>query len=279
MIRDLNSDLTIAAEYLNGIQTDDKLRQTVQGTSLYLLTDALGSTRAIADDEGSLNASVTYGSFGDLTSSPPATRYTFTGREFDTDTKILYYRARWYDPDQGRFISEDPLGFDGNEINLYAYVGNDPVNSLDPFGLQKLHGDLDRLCNGDCADIERDMTRLAASIAARSAELSFRRRSGLGLDPGHTKRLANERRTLERCQSRYQQLGCDKQSCPPIVPAPVPKPAATPTPVKRDLKDFRLRPGILVPTPEEEAALRNAAVAGNLTAVLLLLLLIMATAP
>jgi hypothetical protein len=47
----------------------------------------------------------------------------------------MYYRARYYDPGVGRFISEDPIGFDGGDTNLYRYVGNSPLNFIDPFGL------------------------------------------------------------------------------------------------------------------------------------------------
>ena len=62
------------------------------------------------------------------------TRYGYTGRELDTDTGLMYYRARWYDPQAGRFISEDPIGFDGG-MNWYAYVENNPINFNDPSGL------------------------------------------------------------------------------------------------------------------------------------------------
>jgi RHS repeat-associated protein len=53
----------------------------------------------------------------------------------DTERANNYYRARYYDPKIGRFISEDPIGFDGG-INFYAYVGNNPANWTDPSGLQ-----------------------------------------------------------------------------------------------------------------------------------------------
>jgi RHS repeat-associated protein len=58
----------------------------------------------------------------------------YTGREWDPETGLYYYRARYYDPKVGRFISEDPIGFAGGP-NLYAYVGSDPANAVDPFGL------------------------------------------------------------------------------------------------------------------------------------------------
>jgi RHS repeat-associated protein len=66
----------------------------------------------------------------------PRTGYAnkaFTGREWDTETGLYSYRARYYDPRVGRFLSEDPVRFAGG-INLYAYVENNPVNRTDPKG-------------------------------------------------------------------------------------------------------------------------------------------------
>jgi len=63
----------------------------------------------------------------------PGNSFRFTGREFDTETSLCYYRARYYDPNSGRFVSEDPIRIQGG-INLYAYVRNDPVRLTDPDG-------------------------------------------------------------------------------------------------------------------------------------------------
>ncbi len=59
----------------------------------------------------------------------------FTWREYDTDLQLYYYRARWYSPALGRFMSRDPLGY-ADGVNLYAYVGNNPVSFVDPWGLK-----------------------------------------------------------------------------------------------------------------------------------------------
>jgi RHS repeat-associated protein len=63
-----------------------------------------------------------------------ANPYKFTGREED-GTGLYFYRARYYHPSLGRFISEDPIEYDGGDINLYAYTSGDPVNFVDPAGL------------------------------------------------------------------------------------------------------------------------------------------------
>ena len=62
-------------------------------------------------------------------------RSRVTGRQSDSETGLYYYRARYYDPGLGRFLSGDPTGFDGG-LNFYRYVANDPVDTSDPSGLQ-----------------------------------------------------------------------------------------------------------------------------------------------
>ncbi len=76
----------------------------------------------------------TYDSFGIPSDGATAGGYAYTGREWDPETGLYYYRARYYDPKVGRFISEDPIQFDGGG-NFYSYVSNDPVNLIDPLGL------------------------------------------------------------------------------------------------------------------------------------------------
>jgi RHS repeat-associated protein len=140
VVKDLNSDGS-TVDYLNGPGIDNKLRLTDSRLAatgpLYFLQDHLGSTTAFTNSAGGVTSQINYDSFGNPTTSASLTRYTYTGREFDSDTGLYYYRARWYDPQVGRFISEDPIGLAGG-INQFAYVGNNPQNAKDPTGLYEI---------------------------------------------------------------------------------------------------------------------------------------------
>lgn len=135
VVQDLDGDSNVVRSYLNGPGIDNKIRQTDDTNgNLYYVTDHQGSTLALTDLRGNVVEGIGYDSFGNSTGSA-LTRYTYTSREFDTDTGLYYYRARWYDPQVGRFIGEDPIGFRGGDINLYGYVWQNPLNHRDPLGL------------------------------------------------------------------------------------------------------------------------------------------------
>jgi RHS repeat-associated protein len=124
-------------DYLNGAGIDNLLRQASPATgNLYFLQDQLGSTIALTNGGGGVVEGSQYEAFGESQSSS-LTRFGFTGRERDAATGLLYYRARWYDPQQGRFISEDPAGFAGG-LNFYTYVSNNPLSRTDPLGLYEI---------------------------------------------------------------------------------------------------------------------------------------------
>jgi RHS repeat-associated protein len=129
----LDDNFGTLTKYLNGEGIDNKLRTQSGSDPKYFLADHLGSTNGLTDSTGALTSQTAYDSFGNRTASL-TTRYGFTGRERDDFTGLIYYRARFYDPNLGRFISEDPIGFGGGDINLYGYVGNSPLMSRDPSG-------------------------------------------------------------------------------------------------------------------------------------------------
>ncbi len=119
------------ADYLNGLRVDDKLKVNNE----YFLKDHLSSTIALTDNLGNVTESQKYEAFGKSNLQTSRTRYGYTGREKDDTTNLMYYRARWYDAEQGRFLSSDPIEFSGG-MNFYSYVGNSPLNKIDPSGLQ-----------------------------------------------------------------------------------------------------------------------------------------------
>jgi RHS repeat-associated protein len=135
VLLDLNADWTVATTYLNGPGIDNHFRQTnsITGVS-YFLNDHLASTAGLTDTAGNLVEQIAYDSFGNSTGSA-RTRYGYTGRERDSDTGLLYHRARWNDPVIGRFLSEDPLGLSAGP-NPYEYAYDNPLRYVDPTGHQ-----------------------------------------------------------------------------------------------------------------------------------------------
>jgi RHS repeat-associated protein len=126
------------ADYTFGPGIDEPLERKA-GQNEYYLSDALGSVIGLTDSNGSIKTSYNYSPFGkkQITGTSSSNPFVFTGRE-DDGTGYYYYRARYYSPDQKRFIAEDPLEFGGGDTNLQAYVGNNPVNFIDPSGLGKI---------------------------------------------------------------------------------------------------------------------------------------------
>ncbi len=132
------ADGTIVEQYVygTGINSPDYI---VKGDRKYrLVKDHLGSVRLVVDThDGSIVKRLDYdvsgmvrgesGDFGLL--------FGFAGGFRDTDTGLTKFGARWYDPETGRWISKEPLGFAGS-MNFYVYAGNDPVNFVDLDGLK-----------------------------------------------------------------------------------------------------------------------------------------------
>nr|WP_286193637.1 RHS repeat-associated core domain-containing protein [Boseongicola sp. H5] len=113
------------------------------GTALELFRNRLGSViLAVSVSTGAVAAEYDYDSFGQrtLVQGTEEVRYGFTSREHDARTGLIHSRARAYDPLTGQFLQRDPIGFASGDLNLYAYVENDPYNWTDPSGLTALDG-------------------------------------------------------------------------------------------------------------------------------------------
>jgi RHS repeat-associated protein len=128
------SGTTVTANILANT-LDEYFARTDAAGVRYFLTDALGGTAALADSGGALQTFYTYEPYGNTTVSgaPTTNSFAYTGREFDA-TGLYFYRARYYNPILGRFISEDPARYDDNE-NFFKYASDNPVMYMDPSGL------------------------------------------------------------------------------------------------------------------------------------------------
>jgi RHS repeat-associated protein len=132
------------ATYIHGPNIDEPLAAEIRNSRIYYHADGLGSITTLTNHMGYKVQQYDYDSFGNIKSTPFWIKqpYTYTGREFDYETGLYYYRARYYDPKAGRFVTRDPsplteLNYD--QINLYVYAINNPILYTDPSGLN-IHG-------------------------------------------------------------------------------------------------------------------------------------------
>jgi RHS repeat-associated protein len=129
----------ILTVYVEGSRTDEPLAAQQAGIANYYEADGLGSITALTNSVGAPTVTYAYDSFGNLTASAgssAANSFRYTAREFDTETALYYYRNRYYDPSEGRFMSEDPVSFFSGAVDFYSYVENSPTGRTDPNGLQ-----------------------------------------------------------------------------------------------------------------------------------------------
>ncbi|HYV38484.1 MAG TPA: RHS repeat-associated core domain-containing protein, partial [Gemmataceae bacterium] len=144
---DLDGDSVLKTRYVHGDDVDQLFARVGvtpgEGESpptyapAWLLTDRLGSVVDVTNSEGTALASATYDGWGNASFAPNQDtfgHYGWTGRQDDAETGLQYNRQRYYDPKTGRWMTQDPLGFDAGDSNLYRYVNNDVTNGTDPSG-------------------------------------------------------------------------------------------------------------------------------------------------
>jgi RHS repeat-associated protein len=127
---------TSVVKYIHGPGTDEPLAADDGTVLTYLHPDGLASIVKTTNAGGAVTLIREYGAWGEALLGAGEPGYAFTGREWDPATGLYYYRARYYDPILGRFLAEDPIAFDGGDVNLYAYVRENPATMVDPAGLQ-----------------------------------------------------------------------------------------------------------------------------------------------
>jgi RHS repeat-associated protein len=137
-----NASGAVVARYAGTQSVDEPLAEVRSGTTSYYEADGLGSITSLSNAAGSLVQTYTLDPFGNETASSGSLTnpFGFTGREFDSETNLYFYRARYYDPTIGRFTKEDPIRFGGGDPNFYSYVSQSPINFADASGKTRFWG-------------------------------------------------------------------------------------------------------------------------------------------
>ena len=146
MLEAYNATSNSVSSYIYEPGIDRPLAQVLSNGSIrYVHQDVLGSVVMLTDSNGAAYQSYSYDAWGKVTardasgsviaSSAISAPWLFTGRRFDKESGLYHYRARTYSAELGRFLQMDPIKFDAGDPNIFRYVGNDPVNWTDPFGL------------------------------------------------------------------------------------------------------------------------------------------------
>jgi RHS repeat-associated protein len=137
-VEEVGSSGILFARYAHGEDIDEPLVASRAGSSAFYEVDGLGSVTSLTSIDGTISNNFAYDSFGNFNSmaDPFLQPFRYTGRQWDSETGLYYYRERYYDTSTGRFLSEDPVGV-GDGTSWFSYVGNNPTNFVDPSGLRR----------------------------------------------------------------------------------------------------------------------------------------------
>jgi len=168
LVAEYDSAGTLLRRYVHGPGVDEPLvwyEGTVTANKSWLYAEHLGSIVGRAASAGASTAIYSYGPYGEPNTVAGA-RWRYTGQQYLEGLNLYYYKARFYSPALGRFLQTDPIGTQ-DDLNLYAYVGNSPVNANDPTGLKM--EDVKQLAAGAGGSIENWWNSAVTGFQSESA--------------------------------------------------------------------------------------------------------------
>jgi RHS repeat-associated protein len=151
-IAELDGNNHVVSRFIYGNKGNVPAYLIKGGIAYRIVTDHLGSPRFVINtQDGSVVQELSYDVWGKVTvdTNPGFQPFGFAGGLYDRDTGLVRFGARDYDAETGRWTVKDPIGFAGGDSNLYGYVVNDPINWIDPLGLEPSY--IERVISGDIA--------------------------------------------------------------------------------------------------------------------------------
>jgi len=185
---------------------------TRAGARYYLAYDQVGSLRAVMDGAGNVVKRIDYDTFGNVLADSNAdfeAPFGFAGGLYDGDTGLVRFGYRDYDADTGRWTAKDPIGFKGNNTDLFSYCRNNVINRTDRFGLWDYaseHGTNGEGLTEYISGIENQVDQAFNDIAGRDAVVTYTTNGQHSPNSLHYSGNACDLRTRDLTEDQVQEL-------------------------------------------------------------------------